>query len=287
MALISSSGGWRSLTVKWIVWWLSDRIEDGLTIGYTIWWIVGATMDHLHQFALEGIFASWPGFGTPTSLPMIGRSRGMIRGMQESDASYAARLVQWKTRWQHAGSMENLVQGFHEYILGQPRCYIVNRAGTRVTIGPDGTMTKDTITWDWDSLSNPERAGYWSELWIVVFSSPWGPTVTQIPNWHWGQDDFGSGLSIARVDAEALQGLLQTGPTQHSAHSYVRCVIYSPDPTLFDPTTPATMPDGTFGQWSYPTKTYGARHMSGRLVGAFANCRYVEPERNPNYPNPL
>ena len=72
-----------------------------------------------------------------------------------------------------------------------------------------------------------------------------------------------------------------TGPYQHAAHSFVRCIIWAYDDTLFNPSDSSTMPDGTFGQWSYPTTGNGARHVSGRAVSPFDTCRYWEPERNP------
>jgi hypothetical protein len=276
--LISPSGGWRSITARWIVWWLSDRVEEGLFTGYAIWWVVAATLDGLYQMALEGVWASWPGFGTPTALSLIGRSRGMIRGMQESDDSYALRMISWLTRWHHAGSQENLIQAIYEYCLGQPPCFIVNRSGTRVSVASDGTMTTDVITWDWDSLTNPERAGFWSELWIVVFYPPWAIDGSTLPAWEWGQPDPGYGHLSPRVDVDAIKGMLVTGPSQHSAHSYVRAIIWSYDPTLFNPSNPSTMPDGTWGEWGYSPTPNAAFQQSGR----FLSCRYWEPEPDPN-----
>lgn len=280
MSLISQSGGWRSRTTEWIVWWLSDRVEEGLAVGYTIWWIVASTLDVLQELALEGLFASWPGYGTASALAMIGRSRGMIRGMQESDARYGSRLRQWLTRWQHAGSQANLIQAIHEYVLGQPKCFIVNRHGTRVTVAPDGTMTTDVITWNWDSVSNPERAGYWSDLWLVVFSPPWAENATTLPAWDWPNAVLGYGHQVPRTDVDAIKSLLETGPAQHAAHSYVRAIVWCYDPTKFDSTTPATMPDGTWGQWVYanPPGPMSAPLLSGR----FASCRFWEPEPDPN-----
>lgn len=280
--LISQSGGWRSIFTRWIPWWFSDRVEDGFAVAYRILWTVVATLDGLQEIALQGIFAAWPGFGTPTALAMIGRSRGMIRGMSESDASYAKRLREWLTRWQTAGSQHNLIAAFHEYVLGNPRGFIVNRAGQRVSIAADGTLTEDVIAWDWDSLSNPERnaspshATFWSELWIVVYATPWAVSAATWPDLAWGNHETGLGHLVPRADVDAIKGLLEAGPSQHSAHSCVRCVIWSYDDTLFDSSTPATMPDGTWGHWSYAVGN-AARHRSGR----FRSCRYWEPERDP------
>ena len=210
--LISPSGGWRNLTSQWIVWWLSDRLEQGFITGYAIWWVISATLDGLHQLALEGVYASWPGFGTPTALSLIGQSRGMIRGMGENDAHFAQRMIPWLSLWQHAGSEENIIQGIWAYVLGQPPCFVVNRNGTRVSIATDGTMTTDVITWDWDSLSNPYRSDgsrgytYWSELWIVVYNPPWAYSATTFPFWNWGQGDTGLGHLVERVDADAIRG---------------------------------------------------------------------------------
>lgn len=228
----------------------------------------------------QGTHASLPGAGTPTALDFIGQMHGMIRGDGESDDSYAARLPEWRDRARTWGSQYAIARALHEYVKGNPKVRVVNRNGIMVTCDVDGTMTTQNVTWDWDSLSNPERndpnAPWWAELWIIIYSPPWaetGPTLIS-PGSPPSVVPIGIGMKVPPLNVDVVKRQIEQ---YKSDHSFVRCVIWTYDSTLFNPANPLTMPDGTWGQWSYPTKTNGARHRSGRSL----SCRYWEPERHP------
>lgn len=250
-------------------WWLSDRREQGKTVGYRFLWSVIAPLDALLEGLLQGMRASWPGSGTPTALPYIGRSRGIVRGQDDTDEEYAAKLRGWLDRWERAGSQLALAREFHEYLSDHPRVRVINRAGHWVTMNADGSVEVADATWDWDSVSNPERAGYWSELWIVVYTSQFAPSGTWGDGRVWGGRDSGLGHVVKRVDRTALLNLIGTWK---AAHSKVRAVIFTTDDTLFDPEDPDTCPDGTWGQWSLPGSD--PRVPGGRVR---TTCRYWEP----------
>lgn len=251
------------------------------SVGFRFILVLVVLADVGAQMLLEALYARFPGVGTPTALPLIGRSRGMIRGMNETDLGFAGRLIQWLDRWRIAGSQKAIAQAVRDYVSGNPKVRVVNRGGTMTTIDAAGVVTVQTgVAWDWDSLSNPSHAGFWSETWIIVYSPPWAKTGPQLvsagspPN----TGPYGIGQLVPRQDVDAIKGLLAQWK---SAHSFIRCVIWTYDATLFDPANPGSMPDGKWGEWWYPTTAGAAYHLSSRSL----SCRFWEPERDPNQPN--
>ena len=126
-------------------------------------------MNALMEGLIEGLQAAYPGLGTPTALQYIGRGRGILRGRLDTDDTYAGKLRAWLDRWETAGSMQGLARELYEY-LGLP-LRIVNRAGHWLSIDSLGIITTTQAMWDWDSVSHPERAGFWSEMWIIVYTT--------------------------------------------------------------------------------------------------------------------
>jgi hypothetical protein len=253
----------------YVPWWLSDRhYSSGKTVGFRFMWAVISALDVYMQVALEALQSAWPGKGTPTALPLIGRSRGILRGEADTDAQYAAKLRMWLDKWANAGTQRQLAIEIHEYLANRPQVRIVNRAGHWVTVAADGTVTTATASWNWDSVSNPERSGFWSEMWIIIYPTQWAFSGNWGDGRQWGARDSGIGHRVSRQEVDAVKGLIGQWK---SAHSKVRAVIWTSDATLFDPTNPATRPDGTWGTWSIGSAT---RVPSGRNL---TTCRYWEP----------
>lgn len=259
--------------------WLSDRRANtpsapggppskDETVGFRFLWAVTAPLDAGAQQLLEALRARFPGVGTATALPYIGRDRGILRGVDDTDADYAARLLGWVERWKIAGSAEALARAMHEYIPGHPMVRAISRAGRWVTVNADGSLVRHAATWDWDSVSHPERAGYWSELWVIIYPTPYAASGTLGDGRALSDADRGIGHMVARVDVDVVHRLLATWK---SAHSLVRCVIWTTDASLFDPATPASRPDGTWGDWG---KTVSGSRVSARNI---TTCRYWEP----------
>jgi hypothetical protein len=230
----------------------------------------------------ESLFARFPGLGTPTALPLIGKDRGIPKGMSDTSATWAAKLIKWIDRWRTAGSQRAVAQAIQDYCTDAPRVRVVNRNGCMTTLEHDGSFSFEIVTWDWDSLSHPRRNDpdepYWSELFIVVYTPPWDVS----PPWGTSSvPDQGLGQLCPRVDVDAIKALLEQWK---SAHTYVRAVLWSYDATLFDPSMPATMPDGTWGSWSYTPPDENPSHcqLSGRgLLEQSNDLRTWEPMREP------
>ncbi len=258
--------------------WLSERVASGAVVGFRTLQAMIAPLDDATDRLVQGVQAAWPGRGTPTALALIGRSRGIIRGRGESDFRYGKRLAGWLDRWRIAGSQEAIARSIHEYVQGNPRVRVVNRAGTCISIDPSGALTRDAVSWDWDSKSNAERAGYWSEVWVVVYTPPWSESGPQLnsPGAVLGSRTTGLGHLVVREEVDAIRGLLAQWK---SAHSFVRAVIFTYDASLFDPVVPSSWPNGRWGQWSAKHLLFpGSRVSSDRS----ASCRFWEPDSEPD-----
>lgn len=235
--------------------WLSNR--PGLNNGFKMLWGMAFQADILIELAVEAVGSWWPGYSlgatnqaldASTALPLIGLSRGIVQGEAESNASYAARLPGWLDDWANAGSAEILAQQIQAYIGNTPMVRVVDRAGNWVTVASDGTITKTVAAWDWDSVSNPERANWWSDLWIIVYPCEWPITGFDLGALVgvWGTyDGAGTGHGVPRAAVDAILAILAQWK---GAHCWCQAIIYSYDPTLFVPGSPVSGdPDGTWG----------------------------------------
>lgn len=241
-------------------------------------------LDILVEVMLQGAAAAWPGFGTSTALPFIGQSRGFIQGETESNTSFAARLRRWLDAWRNAGADEELALEIQHYLGNTPTVRVVNRAGFFATANPDGSVTfQSDPGWNWDSISNPERSTWWSDLWIIVSPSEFATYANNADaTWQatWGHtNSFGTGHQVSRRAYDAIVGLVRTWK---GAHTYVVAVIWTTNVNMFKPGSLGTPgnPDGTWGNWS---KNVAGAQVSARSTAfdiAFGGgtARYWEPQ---------
>ena len=277
--------------------WLSNR--PTLNVGFRSLYALAMVFDFLVEMMLQGVYAAMPGKGTSTALPFIGASRGILQGLTESNTSFAVRLRNWLTFWYNAGSAEVMAQMIQSFLPNNPVVRIVDRAGNWVTANQDGTTTfaRDPL-WNWDSVSNPERAGWWSDIWVIVYPDPWiswetGVNPAQFPdgwtnplaNTQWqsgGPQGVGIGHNVPRI---AVDGILSIVSTWKGAHTYVVAMIFTTIAGLFKPgaSTNPGAPDGTWGQWgkyNAGTGTYvPSRTRELNIVGPgyVGHARYWTP----------
>lgn len=245
--------------------WLSDR--PGLNVGFRLLWAIAAVLDVVLEWTVQALIAAWPGLGTPTALPYIGRGRGIVRGRLDTDATFAAKLRAWIATHAIAARQDAVGRAIFDYLGDAQRVRVINRAGHCVTIASDGSVTTSTVAWDWDSVSNPERstaaAPWWSELWVIVYPDPWAskPVIGEPGSLFAGL--VGTGHACAPQDVDAIKGLV----AQHkAAHSFVRAIIWTSDLTAFDADTPGSlMPDGTWGNWGWGSHWAPSRPLTCRI----------------------
>lgn len=275
--------------------WLADRAA-GLNKGFKVLWTIALMADGIVETSLEGVRAALPGVGTATALSLIGASRRIIRGLGESDDAYAARLRGWLDLWTQAASDETTIQLIQTFLGPEPSVgqqlatvQIMNRAGLFTRVDENGVITQTIDTdWtipglDWDTIYNPERAQWWSDIWLVVYVSAFRWTrYTDLtdPTWvaAWGAGTLGLGHPVPR---EAYQGVMNILADMKGAHTFVEAVIITTDTDLFAPGTFGSPdnPNGRWGNFSAPNVTTriqeGVRNMASAFGSKFT--RYWAP----------
>jgi hypothetical protein len=246
--------------------WLSDRAA-GFNKGFKVLWTIALMADGIVEASLEGVRAALPGVGTATALHYIGASRRIIRGIGESDATYAARLRGWLDLWTNAASDETTLRLLQAFLGPEPdgstpTCRLINRAGLFSYLDSSGEFFQDAPgTWtipnlSWDLEYNPERSQWWSDIWIVLYvtNARWpfyfgldDPAFAAA----WGAGTLGTGHQVTR---EAYQGVMNIIADMKGAHTYVQAVIVSTDIELYAPDTLGIQgdPNGRWGAFSAP-----------------------------------
>lgn len=230
-------------------------------------------LDVAVQTILEGLKAAWPGVGTPSALPIIAQGRALLRGETESDASFSLRLVNWLFTWSQNNSFPNeqLARQIQAYLGNTPLVRIVDRAGQWTTVDATGVATEATAAWNWDGVSNPERAQLWSDLWIIIYPCEWtqAPTILTRSTGYPHDQGFGVGHLVQRTAVDAILSLVALW---RDAHTTVRGIVWSYDTTLCVPGG-SNNPDGT---WGVESKLSGGRGGT-RVPARSPNARYWIP----------
>lgn len=251
--------------------WLADI--PGANTGFKVLYVAALMADAMIEDGLEGVYAAF-GIATPTALPYVGASRGLVQGESESDSSFILRLVNWLRTWLNAGADAILAEQIQAYLGNFPLVRVVDRAGRWTTVDSSGNVTFVTAAWNWDGtsgfdaypasvvLGNTAAPPWWSDLWIIVSPPEWPvQSVIAFPP----DPIHGIGHSNTQVEADAILSLVQTWK---GAHTFIRSIIWTYDSSKFTPTTPTA--DGNYGNWY--------KIVAGVAVEARdSSARYWEP----------
>lgn len=256
----------RTTLARYLPPWLTARLAEGKVRGFKLLYSVALLCDAGIENAYQGVQARFPGVGTATALPYIGRDRRIRRGIGESDESYAARLITWLDDWQGAGTPYTIMRMVQAYCApAVPRVRIVNGTGTWYTLTPDGTFevhqTWPTPNWDWDGDASKS-----TRCWLIIYSDqgPW----SELPAWGdpsapgWGDPGTSWGTTATPEQIATVRAILADFK---SGGDRFENIIIAFDPASFDPTAaPGSpgMPDGTWGHWS---KNVGGVQVPARL----------------------
>lgn len=252
-------------------WVTGENGEEAELVGYSLELLRDASVRRVEA----GLLARFPQQdpdGTPghdAALAEIGRDRRILRGIGETSRGYAARLIPYKDHLRRRGSAYAMLQQLTAYVLGGSTGRTVDRSGNWCTIDAAGepTWLADPGSWDWDSSSNPERAGFWANFWVVLYP---GTTWSEGPAWGdadlsaWGSTDRTWGSTASPGEAASVRHLVRDWKPNGT-----RCVgaVIAFDTGTFDPT--AAEPDGVWGRWS--------RVVNGvRVAARVTTARYVD-----------
>ncbi len=245
--------------------WLRDG--EGLLVGYVLDLMRDLFVERLRQ-SLMIRFPQRDPTGRPSpddALAANGRTRRVIRGIDESSASYAARLIRWLDDRKTAGNAFAVLQKCAEYLGPLPRLRIVDARGNWYTREPDGTTSYllDQGNWNWDGAPMSRFARFWL---IVYPNGLW----TEGPDWDdasrsWGDGQCSWGSTATSAQIDTLRAIVADWKRAGS-----RCekIIIAFDPDSFDPSAPE--PDGTWGHWGkleggvmVPARLSTARYCQG------------------------
>lgn len=149
--------------------WLTSG--DGEKVLYS----VGVMLDATLERARQALVSRFPEYAeTEDALGYLGRDRLIIRGRNESAASYAKRLVEWRYPLGHRvrGNAYAMLRQIRAYFLDRTTQFTIDRRGTWHTIDADGNETRQTEsgTWNWDA----EPSSSWARFWLGVYGAPIG-----------------------------------------------------------------------------------------------------------------
>ncbi len=259
--------GLRHILANYLPSWLGDQNPTAPSWGYRTLAAAALLVDGQIQVVLEASLAA-VGRGTPTALKYLALARGVTRGRLDTDETFGDKLATWIDLAKARGGQRGLARELAGY-LGESRVRVINRAGHWVTVDADGTLTETDAAFDWDSVSHPERAEFLAEQFIVVYSPPaWIERPLTLGDLT-GADGYAIGHLVTPQEKDAVLGIVDRAK---AAHTMIRAVIFTTDAARFDPTVPASCPDGTWGAWG--TRGNGSRTKSGRDL---TSCRFWEP----------
>ena len=227
--------------------WLADR--PGLQYGFKLVASVAVLLDVMMEGTLQGVASAFPGYGTETALPLIGRNRGRIQGPAQPNTAFAGQLRSSNVDWSNAGGDMQLCRELQNFIPETPTVRVVNRAGRWVSLNPDGSFSFVTGTappggavtpftyvsgasMNWDGNSNPGHSGNWSDIWIVVEGSSYPAETRTLSALNaaygtfatWAATGWGVGQRVPRADVNAIRAIIKPWV---SGNANVKCVVFA------------------------------------------------------------
>ncbi len=218
---------------------------------------IGNELDEIHSRLKQSILARFPGVGTNTALPYLGRDDKLEIGLVESEDDFAARLPGALDEHATKGNARTLLRQLRSFFAGTavPSIRVVSDRGLWHEIDcVTGTITKTAPSgnWQWDAYSyGVADAGTqrWWRAWVVIdmSSGPWGPPVAYGDPITYGD---GSMYGLSGATREELAKLARLLGTWKPKNVHVVHPIVTFDASLFNPADAPgyPMPDGTFGE---------------------------------------
>lgn len=216
-----------SETFRDVIYRASPRWLQG-TLAGRILYTFGLHLDALVDGATQAVKRRFPGLtGYNDEIGLIGKERGIRRGRNESDASYALRMRDWWEAQGGKGGPYTLLNQLGDYYADNPfKIELVYRSGARFVREVDGTITRDFVDWMAPELL-PAKHTWW-----LLYHWP----VNVIDDGDW--DDPGTwddgGLwdyNLTAIEAEDIR-TVPGNWNRADADGYVALIPdFVPDPT--------------------------------------------------------
>lgn len=243
--------------------WLTEGA--GELVGYSL----DIIKDAFAERARLGLLVRFPqqdANGTPgpnDALVAMGRDRRVVRGINETDTVYAARLKDWLIDRRRTGNPFVLMKQLSAYCASTPGLSFatVDVRGNWYMRDSSGVETSslDTGNWNWDG-----DTASWARFWVIIYPSTLWTAESTWGSGAWGDTTGTWGCTATPEQATTLRSIIadwKPGGTNGN-------IILAFDVASFDETTPE--PDGTWGKWyEYSAGTAVASRLStARYFGA-------------------
>ncbi len=189
--------------------WLTEG--EGELIGFSLDAVKDAWLERLRLGHLAG-FPQQDANGTPgptDALDALGRDQGVLRGIDETDTSYAYRLTQWLVDARTRGTAFTLMKqlaAYCDYDSTHGCSFrVVDNSGNWFSRAADGTETSSLATgnWDWDG-----DTASWARFWVIIYpGTRWadnGGTWGDYGDWGDATGTWGS-TTITEEQTKTLQ----------------------------------------------------------------------------------
>ncbi len=221
---------------------------------------LGLTMDAIAEHARQSVRARFPSLAPTDALGPMGRDRRITRGLSESDASYAARLLRWLDDWRVAGNPYVLMDQLRAFLGADLKMRTVDNQGNWFTVEVGGGRSVNLAqgNWDWDG-----SPGKWSRFWVIIYPNGfWQGLSWGTPGLVWGAPGLVWGSTASPEQVRGVRGIVREWKPAGT-----RCVniIIAFDNNSFDPASGPILPDGTWGEAS---KNVAGEQVPTRLITA-------------------
>lgn len=223
---------------------------------------LATVLDAFYARAILAAKSGLPAKGPDDALAYQSRDRKITRGINETAAGFAARLIPWLDNHRVRGNAFAMLEQLRAYcnVPGGIMVRAVDRRGNWYTIAADGTKSVlwAQANWTWDTIAASPQ---WARGWVIIYPNADGLPWAATPKWGdggaWGDGrTWGTTATPGQVaDVRAIVREWKPGGT--------RCewIIVAFNPASFNPAAPE--PDGTWDRWGK-----GSPHVKNRLATA-------------------
>jgi len=240
--------------------WLVGRpsVEDTDHEGEKVAWSISVVLDAFAERTRQSLQARFPSRAPWDAMPLMSRDRKIVRGIGETDAQFAARLLPWLTRHRTRGNPFAMLRELRDYLNADCRVQTVDDASNWFEIDYDGTesYTLGTGAWDWDDASVWTGSGTsWSRFWVIIYPTAAGEPFAAPADLWGGAGLYGGSWGFAgttwgtTATPEEIAMLRRIVREWKPAGTRCEWIIIAFDDTKFGPAGTA-IPAGEYGAWS-------------------------------------
>ena len=185
--------------------WLSSGV------GELVLYSLNTVIDAWIERARQGVMARFPSSAPSDALELISKDRKITRGLNELDASLAARLPSWLDTHRTAGNSYSLLEQVRIYLQSNVKVRTFDQIGNYFTIDADGTRSYESAippNWDGTTVDN------WARFWVVIYPGTYWTSRAWGDGSKWGDGVWG--LSATSDEISGLRTIVRQWTPSHA-----------------------------------------------------------------------